>query len=451
MAWKREDFLRRGLAGVAAAGAVGSLQRFAGAEAAVEVNVRDFGARGDGTTDDVAAIKAAVTAAAARSATVHFPAGKYRITGPVYWPRGSTVSIRGDGPTLTTIVGGAPHDATFVILGTADKRASNITISDLTFDLDNVEHANALHYYYVSNLAVRRVRFANSVLKFIGTSTPRGVTATTIQDNDHVTFEDCTFEHHRNQLYETVTIHNTDTVTFRRCRWYDVQYTAVLLYQLTEHATFSDCVFDTVLRNTPYYTAEGIIYSLSCNDIRVERCRFVNLDGQGIRGANTSDHGTFGYETVKGLVLDHCTFTRCQSGYEVGGVTGFRDTGSVVELSKSLGAEITIANYGKASYPPRDILIQDSIFRNNNQGGNLPLLHPGLFVARKVAGYDLDMRLVGCQFYDDQPRHTQIAAVTVDGGGGAPKVFHGITVQSSRLDAYGPNAQGLTVLNATIQ
>jgi hypothetical protein len=451
MAWKREEFLRRGLASVAAAGTVGALGRSPAASAALELNVRDFGAKGDGTTDDLAAIKAAVAAAATKSATVRFPAGKYRIAGPIYWPRGASVSIRGDGLSSTTIVGGAPHDATFVILGTPEKRAANIVISDLTFDLDNVEKANALHYYFVSNLTVGRVRFVNSQHKFVGTSTPRGAPPPTVQDNDHVAFEDCSFEHHRNQLYETVTIHNIDTVSFTRCRWFDVQYTGVLLYQLTEHARFTDCVFDTVLRNTPYYTAEGIIYSLSCNDIRIERCRFVNCDGQGIRGANTSDHGTFGYETVKDLVLDHCTFTRCQSGYEVGGVTGFRDTGSVVEFSKSLGAEITVANYGKASYPPHDILIRDSIFRNNNQGGSFPLLHPGLFVTRKVAGYDLDMRLVNCQFYDDQPRHTQIAAITLDGGDGPPRTFRGVTVQNGRLESYGANAKGMNVLNATLQ
>lgn len=450
MAWKREEFLRQGLAGIAAAGSIGILSR-APARAAVELNVRDFGARGDGTTNDFAAIKAAVAAAATKSATVHFPAGTYRIAGPIYFPLGASVSIRGDGISSTTIVGGTPHDAIFIIRGTVDKHTSNIVISDLTLDLDHVTAASALHFYFVSHFTVRRVRFVNSLLTYASLSVPKGAPPPTIQDNDHVTFEDCSFEHHRNLLYETVTISNTDTVTFTRCRWFDVQYGCVLLYQLTEHVTFSDCVFDTVLRNTPYYTSEGIVYSLSCNDIRIERCRFVNLDGQGIRGANTSDHGTFGYETVKGVVLDHCTFTRCQSGYEVGGVTGFRDTGSTIELSKSFGAEITIANYPKGSYPPRDILIQNSIFRNNNQGGGFPLLHPGLFVSRKVAGVDLDMRLVGCQIYDDQPRHTQVAAVAIDGGGGPPKTFRGITVQNCRLDSYGPNAQGVTLLNATLQ
>lgn len=58
------------------------------------VNVRAYGAKGDGVTDDTAAIQAALTAAAGK--TLHLPAGSYRVSS------GLTVSnrtrIAGDGP-----------------------------------------------------------------------------------------------------------------------------------------------------------------------------------------------------------------------------------------------------------------------------------------------------------------------------------------------------------------
>nr|MDA8319057.1 glycosyl hydrolase family 28-related protein [Actinomycetota bacterium] len=67
-------------------------------------NVRDFGARGDGTTDDTAAIQAAVNAAvAAAGGIVYFPPGTYPIS--------STITI----PALTTGVQGTP----IILLGAA--------------------------------------------------------------------------------------------------------------------------------------------------------------------------------------------------------------------------------------------------------------------------------------------------------------------------------------------
>lgn len=66
-----------------------------------EINVKDYGAVGDGTTNDTASIQAALTAASGTGATVYFPAGNYS-TGPllvyskthVKVPKGSTITGR---------------------------------------------------------------------------------------------------------------------------------------------------------------------------------------------------------------------------------------------------------------------------------------------------------------------------------------------------------------------
>ena len=59
------------------------------------VNVKDYGAKGDGTTDDTAAIQAAITATGwpTNRAKVIFPAGDYQVTG--------SISINGGGATST--------------------------------------------------------------------------------------------------------------------------------------------------------------------------------------------------------------------------------------------------------------------------------------------------------------------------------------------------------------
>lgn len=60
------------------------------------VSVKDFGAVGDGVTDDTAAIQAAVTSLAATCGTLFFPAGNYKTTAPVNWaPRVNLLGVGG--------------------------------------------------------------------------------------------------------------------------------------------------------------------------------------------------------------------------------------------------------------------------------------------------------------------------------------------------------------------
>jgi hypothetical protein len=67
------------------------------------VSVKDFGAVGDGSTDDTAAIQAAITACAGQTAgrTVHFPAGDYYISAEISVP--NFTHITGDGPYKSRI------------------------------------------------------------------------------------------------------------------------------------------------------------------------------------------------------------------------------------------------------------------------------------------------------------------------------------------------------------
>lgn len=68
-------------------------------------NVRDFGAKGDETTDDTKAFESALAKASVSGGTVYIPAGRYRITKPLTVPAG--VELRGifEGPTHPMIPG----------------------------------------------------------------------------------------------------------------------------------------------------------------------------------------------------------------------------------------------------------------------------------------------------------------------------------------------------------
>lgn len=65
------------------------------------ISVKEFGAVGDGTTDDTAAIQAAIDSVAG-SLFLFFPAGTYKLTSTIYLKR-SHVHLRGAGPYNTNI------------------------------------------------------------------------------------------------------------------------------------------------------------------------------------------------------------------------------------------------------------------------------------------------------------------------------------------------------------
>jgi len=78
------------------------------------LSVLDFGAGGQGVTDDTAALKACLAEALKQGRIVWVPAGEYRLTGDIILP--SSASIQGAGLWHTTFVGDA------ALYGQADRR-----------------------------------------------------------------------------------------------------------------------------------------------------------------------------------------------------------------------------------------------------------------------------------------------------------------------------------------
>ena len=89
------------------------------------LNIVDFGAIGDGTTDDTAAFIAALSAAAVSDSTttIFFPKGQYKLTGPI--SIGANITLTGSDATLRS---SAPTTTLLSVVG------SNVTIQNLNFD-----------------------------------------------------------------------------------------------------------------------------------------------------------------------------------------------------------------------------------------------------------------------------------------------------------------------------
>jgi hypothetical protein len=125
---------RRSFAGVAMrllrsflmACAISGLSPAATAEPPIPINVRDYGATGDGVTDDTTAIQAALTAGSAGRKPVFFPSGVFRFTR----------ALVGDGTTIN-----CPSNNTTTLLfddpsGTKD----GMTIGHATFNMSGCNY-----------------------------------------------------------------------------------------------------------------------------------------------------------------------------------------------------------------------------------------------------------------------------------------------------------------------
>ena len=94
------------------------------------LNVKNYGAKGNGTADDAAAVNAAISQAPAGS-VVYLPAGTYRLTQPLYLK--SDLILRGDGSTLTSLIfegSGTAGRCIGVVRWESDQTASYATVTE---------------------------------------------------------------------------------------------------------------------------------------------------------------------------------------------------------------------------------------------------------------------------------------------------------------------------------
>jgi len=142
-------------------------------------NVLDFGAKGDGISDDTAEIQAAIDAAhAAGGGTVYVPAGTYIVSGTSDKSDGairllSNVTLQGAGMGETTLKvrDDNPYAITGIVRTPFDEVTHDVALYDITLDGNRANNAYKIDGFYTGvrpedprqdyNITVERVEIMN--------------------------------------------------------------------------------------------------------------------------------------------------------------------------------------------------------------------------------------------------------------------------------------------------
>src|SRR6266511_3262359 len=140
-----------------AQGKLGAVSDAAAAQKGAVLNVRDYGAKGDGVSDDTAAVQAAVNAAT-NGATVMFPRGIYLVSNLAVKNR-SRLSFMGEGRnSMIKQKTGAERIATF-------DGSSDIAITKLGFDANGIAAYGGLVFYAMNRVRIEENWFWDSAPK----------------------------------------------------------------------------------------------------------------------------------------------------------------------------------------------------------------------------------------------------------------------------------------------
>jgi hypothetical protein len=393
----------------------GSVVRAAQARAAEVINVKDFGAVGDGVTNDRAAINAAITAAnSGNIKTVYFPASAnaYMVGSSI--ALASNITLYAYPGTVTVKITGA--NASSPVLFTTGAGVSNVMVYGLTID-GNVT----------------------------GQTGGGGV------NNNHL----------------IVSIFHSNAVIFDHCAFQNTNGLPVQFSTLCSYCGLRNCTFTNIcqtwqasglLSNT--HPAAVFIDTVEGGSIGnfVESCLFANLGDDAVdafyqtafsmrgnraflnglqwAGTGAGCGGLFAFGCRGSQIVNNIIWGSTEGGIDVAGEIDLLIVGNQLYQCGSAGIQIgTGAAYGITT-GSHHVVISGNICKNAGKYGTYPLGSAGLMFLRGSgsSGPIADVVITGNTFSDDQTTPTQEYGIgSFDNGYGFPTLTNIIIDLSNHM------------------
>jgi hypothetical protein len=376
------------------------------------VSVKDFGAKGDNTTDDTASIQYAINYGLSNGNAIYIPSGTYILNGTL--TGGANLKIYGDGvgsSILKKKTASSGHIINFY--GTTNK--SNIEIFHIEFQVNSID--SGIFAEYVTNFYVHDCAFSNIPYWGIVVGVQNGADATI--RNTNVLIENCIFTN-ITSTYEGVLIFNTQDATVENCRFVTgTNSIGIGIYQNCERISVTNCYFKLHI---------GMYYSVSCNNITILNCKFDTCDSA-IQGANLSDNGAFGATFVQNLIIDACSFLSTNGvALSLGAVRNGSISNSMFYYGRQQGIFINAGGTG-VNLQSQNISIISCGFKNNGFS-TVGIYTAGILFG--AIGGSMYTTISNCSFDDDQGTPTQLYPISFDGA----FTYSDVNISNSRVSAY---------------
>lgn len=336
----------------------GSAIRNVGAKLKEFVSVNDFGAVGDGVTDDTAAIQAAVTAAiTAGGGEVVFPAGNYLISAPIKLDKGTTeqnlrIKLKGAGQATRILA------STTSTAGALTRLQPSRVAGAPGTDVDNYNVAAIFVVYAPNSTNVRHFHIEGMRLGATGVAAGKQVIGVFAPRIALSTFRDLWFD----DLAEGIQVRNLflcdfQNIDFRSCGW-----------GFRHNRTPGDfggtsCSFDrvSIASCDRGWEFDNLVYS-SMNACSVEEWASGNYAFRAVNRCIMSINIGIENGNGPGLFIEGAAATS-YAGATIGGRTLVTMNGSNLSLGKSSNTAIT--QFGIASVDLFTVIKRDAALTFN--------------------------------------------------------------------------------------
>lgn len=347
------------------------------------INVRDFGAKGDGLADDTAACQHALQSVQA-GGTLYFPAGVYKLSDQLKWNHPPQATIMGDGSTsvLHNVAGMGLY------IGTGGETGGPVTVTKLKFQgnagatmRSTILPSGGIQIYGPNNCVIDDCDFQD-VMSAVFCAGPVGISQGTQIKNCRV-----------NGWARTALFLNGGEIV-ANCTL--TQTDPDLNGQQTSHGIYSHAsnvtIQDTVVSNSRKYGCQ--IYSEdsghAMDNVSILRCQFLNCHDGGL----TLDHsqmgagdihncridscvikGTYGGSALQikngdGVAVNNCTIDGSPSYGLAIGVFAPYDTSFAVQNVTVTGCTIKNCQIGLETYPSNGGTLSNILIQGNTISGN---------------------------------------------------------------------------------